>query len=74
LKKTSFKFSNENERKLARMISSFMHLTFNPNLQILTYLNPKLTHLGLIFDFLVLHTQKHQLKTTFFITTFSPWL
>jgi hypothetical protein len=42
------------------------------NLQIPTYLNqPQTTFLGLIFNFFVLHTQKHKLKTTFFIIIFN---
>jgi hypothetical protein len=56
------------------MISSLYTYHENLNLQLPVCFNPKATFLELIFNFLILNTQKHELKTIFFITIFNPWL
>jgi hypothetical protein len=56
------------------MISSLYACHENLNLQLPICFNPKPTFLELIFNFLILHTQRHELKTNFFITIFNPRL
>jgi len=65
LKKTFFKFSNENKRKSTRIISSLYTCHENLNLQVPIYLNPNPNFLGLVFYFLILYTQKHERKQHF---------
>jgi hypothetical protein len=47
------------------MVSSLYTCHENHNLQVATYLNPKPTLLGLIFNFLTLQTQKMNFKKYF---------
>jgi hypothetical protein len=57
--------------KIKESLQEYLHY-INLNLQVSTYLNPELNFLGQIYNFLILHIQKHELKTTFVITIFNP--